>query len=764
MKQRRNAVFLLPIRRRLMALTVACLCGVYLTCVIIIPCAFCICGCAVFAGLGLVRLCKRQSALACACAALLLFGHTLAGSALLLRDLPTEPGVSILGTVSAIEQSNQVYLTGVTMEDGQTLQRAVLVTLMEEEGAPREAVQVGQQISGTGRLFAQQEPRNPGGVNQRIQALEQGYELSGYILPGWTVHGKPVFSPGEWLRTVREDLLAHMERVFGESAPLFQGILLGERQKMDADVITAMRLTGTVHILTVSGMHLSLLAMAVAWVLRRLPIGRWFRFGMQIALLTFFACLTGGAPGTIRALIMATMRALAVCRGQRYDPLTSLSAAALIMTLVNPLRTLTASFQFSFFVVLGILLLANGLHGVQTKRLAVARRFPRLVSALQVCASAQIAALPMQLLLYGYVPVYALPMNLITGLLMPVLMTGGVFCTAVGALCLPLGRGCAWVFSVPAMVFEHLSLFVSGLPGGICRLPSISGLLLALFAVTMALLSPAIRFGRGRYRAFVGCLLLMLIGYLPCLNPAARYVQLDVGQGDAAVLRKGRQALMVDVGPEDSYDALRYVRHEGLLVDTVILSHLDEDHMGGLSVLLQSEVDVERIVLADPSGEKLSETARSALELAQQMDVPVEIVSAGDSVIWADVRFEVLSPKETLKGSNERSLVLYADFEGMRVLLTGDLPIECEMERPPECDVLKVAHHGSKNASSLTFLEKTSPQIALISVGAENGYGHPTQRVLDDLQAVGAIIYRTDECGCITLWPGTKGMRVQTYL
>ena len=270
----------------------------------------------------------------------------------------------------------------------------------------------------------------------------------------------------------------------------------------------------------------------------------------------------------------------------------------------------------------------------------------------------------------------------------------------------------------------------------------------------MALLSPAIRFGRGRYRAFAGCLILMLVGYWPRLNPAARYVQLDVGQGDAAVLRKGRQALMVDVGPEDSYDALRYVRHEGLLVDTVILSHLDEDHMGALSTLLQSEVDVGRIVLADPSGEKLSETARSALELAQQMDVPVEIVSAGDSVIWADVRFEVLSPKETLKGSNERSLVLYADFEGMRVLLTGDLPIECEMERPPECDVLKVAHHGSKNASSLTFLEKTSPQIALISVGAENGYGHPTQRVLDDLQAVGAIIYRTDECGCITLWPG----------
>lgn len=763
MKQRRNAVFLLPIRRRLMALTVACLVGVYGASVVILPRVLCLFGCVGFAGLGLFRYRRRRSALACACAVLFGLGHAWAGSALLRRDLPTQPGVAITGTVSAIERTNRVYLTGVTVEGGQTLQRAVLVTLMEEEDATREAVRVGQRVTGTGRLFAQDEPRNPGGVNQRIQALAQGYELSGYILPGWTVEGTPVFSVSEWLRTAREGLLAHMERVFGENAPLYQGILLGERQEMDADVVTAMRLTGTVHILTVSGMHLSLLAMAIAWVLRRLPLGRWLRFGVQVALLSFFACLTGGAPGTIRALIMATLRALAPCRGQRYDPLTSLSTAALVMTLLNPMRTLTASFQFSFFVVLGIQLLASGLHFFRAKRPAVARRFPRAVSALRVSTSAQIAALPMQLLLYGYVPVYSLPMNLFTGMIMPVLMAGGIFCTVVGAVWLPLGRFCASLCSLPAQAFERMSLFVSALPGGICRLPSISGVLLALFAGMMALLSPAIRFGRGRYRALAACLLLMLAGYLPRLNPAARYVQLDVGQGDAAVLRKGRHAVMVDVGPEDSYDPLRYLRHEGLYLDAVILSHLDADHMGGLGTLLESEVNVGCIVMADPSGEALSETARSALELAQRMGVPVKIVSAGDGVEWADMRFEVLSPDESIEGSNERSLVLYADFSGMRLLLTGDLPIECEMDDPPECDVLKVAHHGSKNASSLAFLEETSPEIALISVGEGNSYGHPTQRVLDDLYAVGARVYRTDESGCITLWPGTQGVRVQTY-
>ena len=238
MKQRRNAVFLLPIRRRLMALTVACLVGVYGASVVILPRVLCLFGCVGFAGLGLFRYRRRRSALACACAVLFGLGHAWAGSALLRRDLPTQPGVAITGTVSAIERTNRVYLTGVTVEGGQTLQRAVLVTLMEED-APREAVRVGQRVTGTGRLFAQDEPRNPGGVNQRVQALAQGYELSGYILPGWTVEGTPVFSASEWLRTAREGLLAHMERVFGENAPLYQGILLGERQEMDADVVTA---------------------------------------------------------------------------------------------------------------------------------------------------------------------------------------------------------------------------------------------------------------------------------------------------------------------------------------------------------------------------------------------------------------------------------------------------------------------------------------------------------------------------------------------
>ena len=103
-----------------------------------------------------------------------------------------------------------------------------------------------------------------------------------------------------------------------------------------------------------------------------------------------------------------------------------------------------------------------------------------------------------------------------------------------------------------------------------------------------------------------------------------------------------------------------------------------------------------------------------------------------------------------MEGDNERSLVLYTQSMGVRILTTGDLPTKSEMKSPPDCDILKVAHHGSKYATSDDFVRQTTPKIALISVGANNRYGHPTARVLEALDSVGAAVYRTDESGCIT--------------
>ena len=115
-------------------------------------------------------------------------------------------------------------------------------------------------------------------------------------------------------------------------------------------------------------------------------------------------------------------------------------------------------------------------------------------------------------------------------------------------------------------------------------------------------------------------------------------------------------------------------------------------------------------------------------------------------------------------GSNERSLVLSARVEGTTLLMAGDLPIGSEREDFPDCELLKVAHHGSKYATSAEFLQQTTPELALISVGADNRYGHPTRRVLEDLSLIGARVLRTDQAGCITVWLIGERRLVQTFL
>ncbi|MFR9257560.1 MAG: DNA internalization-related competence protein ComEC/Rec2 [Christensenellales bacterium] len=762
--EERERLILFPVRRRLAVLCSAYLLGIYGAQIVAVPAAAFGILCAFLLTTAFLRAKRRKSALLFVAAVFLLVGNGMACRRLALRDEPSQPDVLLVGEIDEIEKENRVWLRGVLC-DGERLHRRALVTLMTNEGEEGKEVFVGQIISGTGRLFAPSESRNPGGVNGRVRALAQNYELSGYVLPNWTASGAKRFSMRETLRQIRNRLMRHMENVFGEHAPLFQAILLGNRENMDKELVNAMRLTGIVHLLTVSGMHLTLIALMMEKVLSRVPCGRWMRFVLQTVGLLFYTGLTGAAAGTVRAFIMAVLRGLAKCRGRRYEPLTALAFAALTMALINPIWPLDASFQFSFFVLLGILLTSGTISAWCARRMAWVRRHPRAAEALTLSLSAQITAMPIQLLFYGYVPLLALPVNAAAGGLMSVIMMGGIVCSVAGAFVPTVGRFIGGTLGWATGSAEALIVKLAKLEGNICRLPAPYVWSIPIAIVVMMLFSSRIRFGKARRKAFAAALCALALSYLPRFAPDARYVQLDVGQGDAAILRHGRHATLVDVGAANSYDALRYLRHEGLYVDSLILSHLDEDHAGALDVLMQSEIDISRVVM--PSGaqvEDASTAVQNGFRTAEEKGVLPETVSAGDRIVSGDYVFDVLSPREGLTGENERSLVLYTQSMGSKILMMGDLPAKSEMDDPPDCDVLKVAHHGSKYATSDAFVEKTTPSLAMISVGANNRYGHPTERVIKALESVGAAIYRTDESGCITLWLSDKSATVQTYL
>ena len=690
-------------------------------------------------------------------------GCGLCGLQLSVRDEPTAPGVSVSGTVSAIERDFRVCLEDVTAENAGPFRRPVMVTLMLEEEETREMVRIGQRVSGTGRLFAQDEARNPGTSGWRIPALSDGYELSGYILPGWKAEGDARFSLGEWFRALRVRIGGAIDGLFGEHAALFKGIMLGDKRGIEEETLRAMRLTGTVHVLTVSGMHLSLMAAVLDALLRFMHAGRMASFAVKMTALTFFTCLTGGAPGTLRALIMALMHSLARICGRRYDTLTSLALAALLIALICPVMVLTASFQLSFGIVFGLVLFRQPIEAVFRRLLPERIARSALIRSAAVSMGAQISAAPMQLYFYGYIPLLSLGMNMLCSLAMPALMLGGWCIWAVGCAAPEAAKALAAPLVCLADVFERMSMAAAQWEWAIVRLPAPGIITLLLFALSAVLLSGVICFGAGRRRAAVAAMLLTALTYAFRFDPAARYVQIDVGQGDAAVIRSGRNAVLVDVGPADCYDVLRYLRHEGLFVDCVILSHLDEDHAGALGVLMDSEVGIGQIVMPVIAGNEGPPPQEVLLgfEAAAKAGVLLREVQRGEEIDLGFVRFDVLSPHEGLSGSNERSLLLLGSIQGKRILTTGDLPKSSEPESIPVCDILKVAHHGSKNAGSEAFVAQASPQLALISVGARNSYGHPTQETLARLDRVGAKVYRTDESGCITVWLGEE-LHVET--
>lgn len=762
--------FPFPVRRKLFAACIVYLLGIYLAQYVCACTVFAVLWSVVFAVWAVFRRLRRKSTLFCILALLLVLGNWRTGFLLRQSDAATKPGSRISGTVTRKVSEKRVYLKDVVVDGKASSSKPVVVTLMpdrDENGNIIETVrtvQIGQRISGTGRLFEPELPRNPGDMDWRMKALCDGYGLSGYILNDWTAEGTARFSILEWIRGVRERLSERIALCFGDQAAFFQAIMVGDKSQMDDMLSNAMRLTGVVHLLTISGVHLSMMAHLFDALFGRLYVSRKVRITAKGVLLAGYTVMTGGAPGTIRALIMAMLHELSRITGRQYDPLNALAAAALMMTLPNPIWALNASFQFSFLVVLGIHLLSSQLFEWLRKSHRDNIALERVANAVALSMSAQFAALPMQLALYGYVPLLALPMNLAAGVMMPVLLAGGWAALAIHFVHQELAK---WAAFCPVWIAAGLGeacAWAAEISWGIVRLPAPTGLALITFIILMLALSS--QFGRVKHRSrlciCVAAVLLVL--YIPRFDPTQRYVQLDVGQGDAAVLRSGREAVLIDVGPEDAYAALRYLRHEGLFVRLIVLSHLDVDHAGALGLLLDSEIGIERIAMAERATEYTKDEAiLSALLRAQEEGIELEMHEQGDTFTAAGFAFSVHSPNASISGSNERSLVLSTQIGDMRLLTLGDLPADCEPEWLPESDIIKVAHHGSRYATSRTLLEQVEPEIAIISVGA-NPYGHPTDRVLEDLYELGVQVFRTDETGAVTVWPKNGEMSVQTFI
>ncbi len=628
---------------------------------------------------------------------------------------------------------------------GRTVALRAPVTLIA--GEEWLGVTPGQRVLATGRL-ARAERAQPIAALLRVDGPPDVVAGAG----AWRAFAEP-------LRAGLRDSVSGLPADVGGLVP---ALVVGDEALLPQETRDDMQETGLTHLTAVSGANVSLLLAAVLGLARWCGVrGYWLPVIGAVCVLAFVV-VARPQPSVVRAAAMGIVALGALSAGSRHRGAANLSIAVLVLVLVDPWLACSAGFALSVLATGGILFLAPGLSA------AAAEWLPRwLAIALAVPLGAQLACTPIVVALSAELSLVSLPANLLVAPAVgPVTVAGAV--AAVTAPVLPLaGAAAAWVAGGAAWWIVIVAQRGADLPGaavGLAGGPVVLLLLIVGCAAGVWLLPRVLRH-RGATAAFATVLLVAVlrpsgVAVLPGLGgwPPAHWllVACDVGQGDAlAVLAGPGAALVVDAGG-DPVAVDRCLDELGVReVPSLVLTHFHADHVDGLPGVLEGRRVGEIIIgpLPDPP-----EQAESVAEAAADADIPLRLVGADERHVTGAATWSMLWPRRIIHEDsmpNNASIVLMVEVSGTRMLLTGDVepPAQRAILRSGvdlAADVLKVPHHGSDHQEA-AFLEASGARVALVSVGADNDYGHPSSRTLQVLEDAGALVQRTDRSGDVAV-------------
>lgn len=561
-----------------------------------------------------------------------------------------------------------------------------------------------------------------------------------------------------------------IDRIFTTDAPVVRALVVGDMTLIPAAQRDRFARAGLVHMLSVSGLHVAIIALALELLAGALRLPRRPARLFTIVLLGAYVAGIGAPPPAVRAAVMLGTL-LASHMMQRPASPWAILAVGGVAPLVAPRTVLDLGWQLS---VAGTVALAAG--GALARRAIPeswhgARR--SLTRAALVSVVATVVTAPLVAWTFGRVALLGPLTNLIAdpvmGLLQPVLFL---------AICIPLRpveRMLADAAHALLAAFDGLAAHAAAIPGAA---PLVSPTALAALAGGVAAIAIVVAcLAEHPARPCIialGCVALMTLE--PLLRRPGAYTELhmiDVGQGDALALRTRRgHWVVVDAGRSwPSGDAGRstvvpYIAHRGGRVALFSLSHPHADHVGGAASLFGA---LHPGLFLDPGYVGTTPPYLAALGAARVDGIPWRRVHPGDSLVVDEAVITELAPDSAwasaLNDANLASTVLLVRIGRVRLLLTGDAEAPEEewlLSHSPDAlraDVLKVAHHGSNTSTTEAFLAAVRPRLALVSVGANNSYGHPDLEVLQRLGSAGIPTLRTDLAGTIVV--RTDGTRLE---
>lgn len=621
----------------------------------------------------------------------------------------------------------------------------------------------GQALSISGEMVPPEAPTNPGQFDYPAYLRSLGIEA---MVKAHSI--ERMGEPGPWNRMVaatRGALEAGLSlTVPAANRPLLEAALLGNTADLDPAIMDDFRASGMLHILAISGQHVGLLALILLQIFSLLRLPRKLAFLATGAMMALYVPVCGGSISVVRSAIMFWCMLPSILWERPSRGLNNLALAACLCLVWMPYQILSLGFQLSFGATFFLILYSGPIS-----RSMASIRLPGPLQSLAGYAwpTAALSAI----IFLGLLPILSASVHTLS----PASIAGNL--ATVGLSSAMLVAGCLALLAAPAGIVGGcfgeaagqlaglLALAVKGLarlPGS-CRsaeaLPAPWSLLLILLLLAFPF---AIRSGRARVLLLLGLAAFSGRWAWDSIREGwrapAQAAFLDVGQGDATVLRMPEGVILVDAGPADAGRKviLPYLRAAGInRLDMVVITHPDLDHYGGLAYLAE-RMPIGRII---HTGDGADAKAWKDLEaVLARRGVPWERARQGQYLYrYGRIRLDILAPDGPgqFPGRNDNSLVCLLRMPGARLLLTGDMEkssqawLLAHAGREASGSILKVPHHGSERTTDMDFLRAMRPGVAVISAGRRNRFGHPGRETLETLRGLGSRLLMTPRDGAI---------------
>lgn len=683
----------------------------------------------------------------------------------------------------------------------------------------------GNKLICNGEISKLDTPTNEGQFNEK--AYYKGKNIYYKFYASKTkIHSTDISYLKASLYQIRKRVFAVYQKTLSKKdAGIVSAMLLGEKSTLSYDIKELYQKNGISHILAISGLHISIICMILFQILSRIAIPKPLPFIITTCFLILYGIMTGFGISVNRAILMMLIMLFGKEIGRSYDSITAMAFSAFIILLQKPYAIFSCGFLLSYSATLGIVLILPFFKGIaygsiseQEARIRHNRRQIKECSQKNIISSLKkllligkaklehsllsssaiwISTFPILLYFYYEIPTYSILLNLLVLPLVSSIVIISFIGGIIGLLSLPLAKLILTAVHFILLFYEYICNIFEQFPypTQVLGCPARLKILLyyIILCVAFFLLKKPILYSKSlkkSYRLFAvfsiiaGCCLVI---YKPSVNKL-QITMIDVGQGDGIFIQTETGTnILIDGGSTDikqvgKYRILPFLKYRGIRkIDYMIMTHADKDHISGQLEFFESKqtmgIKLGEYLIPKPAATCMDDNYRNMVEKAKKAGISTKYIKTGNIICSGKLSLLCLHPDENFisDSTNAYSTTLSLTYGNSTLLLTGDLEANGEtalLEKinrsdtcfPKKYDILKVAHHGSKNSSSEEYLKNIRPAISLISCGKNNRYGHPHKELLERLRTINSKIYITAECGAITLYCDGYGWEIRPFL